>query len=180
MLPIVTPEEMRVVDDASDDCSSGLLTELERNPRITVIRQATNVGLTASCNSALRASSADFVMRLDADDYLMPSAVRTMADAIAVMRAVGHDVTVLHIMDPVERDLSLDANEVELVDTEGPSAVHATVSEMREAYRETVELAMSEWRSRLAASGASYMPVFTDQPFGVPLRAAFAARQALP
>ncbi len=103
-----------------------------------------------------------------------------MADAIAVMRAVGHDVTVLHIMDPVERDLSLDANEVELVDTEGPSAVHATVSEMREAYRETVELAMSEWRSRLAASGASYMPVFTDQPFGVPLRAAFAARQALP
>jgi len=75
--------EILVVDDASDDCSSGLLSGLERNPRITVIRHATNVGLTASCNSALRASSADFVMRLDADDYLMPSAVRTMADAIA-------------------------------------------------------------------------------------------------
>ena len=105
---------------------------------------------------------------------------QAMADAVAVLRAVGHDVTVLHILDPVERDLGLAANEVELVDTESATSAHATVSEMREAYRDTVDEALAEWRSRLAASGASYMPIYTNQPFGVPLRAAFAARQALP
>jgi len=103
-----------------------------------------------------------------------------MVDAVSVLRAVGHDVTVLHVLDPVERDLSLAANEVELVDTESTAAVHATVSEMREAYRDTVDEAIAEWRGRLSASGASYMPIYTNQPFGVPLRAAFAARQALP
>jgi uncharacterized protein (DUF58 family) len=103
-----------------------------------------------------------------------------MADAVAVLRAVGHDVTVLHIMDPAERDLSIPGSDVELRDTEGPALAHATVSEMRDPYRETVDEAIAEWRSRLAASGATYATVLTNEPFGVPLRRAFAARQALP
>ena len=51
---------------------------------------------------------------------------------------------------------------------------------MREPYRETVDEAIAEWRTRLAGSGATYATVLTDEPFGVPLRRAFAARQALP
>ncbi len=103
-----------------------------------------------------------------------------MAGAVAVLRAVGHDVTVLHIMDPAERDLSIPGSEVELVDTEGPASAHATVSEMREPYRETVDEAIAEGRTRLAGSGATYATVLTNEPFGVPLRQAFAARQRLP
>jgi hypothetical protein len=39
---------------------------------------------------------------------------------------------------------------------------------------------MDEWRARLAASGAFYEVVLTNEPFGVPLRRAFAKRQRLP
>ena len=100
--------------------------------------------------------------------------------AVSVLRAVGHDVTVLHILDPAERDLTIAASEAELQDTESELSLNATVSEVRELYRETVQEAIGEWRARLAASGAAYEPVYTDQPFGIALRRAFAARQQLP
>jgi uncharacterized protein (DUF58 family) len=103
-----------------------------------------------------------------------------MQKAVSVLRAVGHDVTVLHILDPAERDLTIAASEAELRDTESDLSLNATVSEVRELYRDTVQAAIGEWRGRLSASGAAYEPVFTDQPFGVALRRAFAARQQLP
>jgi uncharacterized protein (DUF58 family) len=103
-----------------------------------------------------------------------------MTRAVSVLRGAGHDVTVIHVMDPAERDLSIEKGEAELFDTETAESLLAMVVEVREAYRETVQLAIGEWRDRLAASGTSYEPVFTDQPFGVALRRAFAARQRLP
>jgi uncharacterized protein (DUF58 family) len=103
-----------------------------------------------------------------------------MQKAVSVLRAVGHDVTVLHIIDPAERDLTIAASEAELQDTESDLSLNATVSEVRELYRETVQEAIGEWRGRFAASGAAYEPVYTDQPFGIALRRAFAARQQLP
>jgi hypothetical protein len=57
--------------------------------------------------------------------------------------------------------------------------VPASVAEVRGAYKLTVERAIAEWRSTLAAAGASYGTFLTDQPFGVPLRRVFAARQRL-
>jgi hypothetical protein len=103
-----------------------------------------------------------------------------MAKAVSVLRAVGHDVTVLHILDPAERDLAIAKTETELIDTETAASVNVMLSEVRDAYRETVQVAIGEWRDRLSASGAAYEPVYTDQPFGVALRRAFAARQHLP
>jgi uncharacterized protein (DUF58 family) len=102
-----------------------------------------------------------------------------VADAIRLLRAVGHDVTVLHIMDPAERDLSL-AGEAVFADPETGLEVPATVADVRSAYRETVEEAIAEWRATLGATGAGYEVFTTDVPFGVPLRRAFAARQHLP
>ena len=66
------------------------------------------------------------------------------------------------------------------VDPEQNVALPATAAEVREAYRSTVEHAIAEWRSKLAALGVGYEVVFTDSPFGVPLRRAFASRQRLP
>ncbi|MFI5309681.1 MAG: DUF58 domain-containing protein [Gemmatimonadales bacterium] len=103
-----------------------------------------------------------------------------MTRAVSVLRGVGHDVTVIHVIDPAERDLSIEKGEAELLDTETAESLLAMVVEVREAYRATVQLAIGEWRDRLAASGTSYEPVLTDQPFGVALRRAFAARQHLP
>ena len=99
--------------------------------------------------------------------------------AIRSLRALGHDITVLHLMDPAERSLMM-SGEAVFVDPESDLEVPATVSEVREAYRDTVDAAIGEWRAALAAAGASYATVSTDAPFGVPLRRAFAARQRLP
>src|SRR5687768_3351952 len=102
-----------------------------------------------------------------------------VSEAIRLLRAVGHDVTVLHIMDPAERDLSL-AGEAVFADPESGVEVPATVADVRSAYRHTVEEAIAEWRQSFSATGAGYEVFTTDVPFGVPLRKAFAARQRLP
>jgi len=110
-------------------------------------------------------------------DLLMD--VEQMRGAVRALRGVGHDVTVLHIMDPSERDLG-SVREAIFVDPETELAVPASAAEVREAYRTTVEAAIAEWRALCAAAGAAYETVLTDAPFGVPLRRAFAARQRLP
>lgn len=99
--------------------------------------------------------------------------------SLRAIRAGGHDVTVLHVMDPSERNLDV-APEGLFTDTESSMSVSATSAEVREAYRATVDIAIQEWRDALLGAGCSYEVVFTDSPFGVPLRRAFAARQRLP
>lgn len=102
---------------------------------------------------------------------------------IRSLRHAGHHVAVLHILDPAERELSAGvggAGDALFVDPESGSELAATVSEVRDAYRATVEDALREWRESLAAVGAAYETIATDAPFGVPLRRAFAARQRLP
>src|SRR5919202_2547183 len=99
--------------------------------------------------------------------------------AVLGLRAAGHHVTVLHVMDPSERELAL-AGEAVFVDPESGLEVPAAVADVRAAYIATVESAITEWRTMLTSAGAGYELVTTDAPFGVPLRRAFAARQQLP
>lgn len=99
--------------------------------------------------------------------------------AMRGLRAMGHDVTVLHIMDPDERNLA-GSGEALFFDSETDLRVPASVGDVRAAYRSTVNEVIEEWRDLLAATGVSYEVVLTDQSFGVPLRRAFAAREQLP
>ena len=99
--------------------------------------------------------------------------------AVRSLRALGHDITIMHVIDPAERSLSL-SGEAVFVDPESELAVPATVSEVRDAYRDAVDAAIAEWRATLAGAGARYAVISTDEPFGVPLRQAFAARERLP
>lgn len=99
--------------------------------------------------------------------------------AVRALRAAGHDVTVLHVMDPAERDLALSA-EALFVDPETSLEVPASTADVRSAYRATVDQVLAEWRTAFAAAGVGYEVVTTDAPYGVPLRRAFAARQQLP
>ena len=99
---------------------------------------------------------------------------------VRALRGMGHQVVVLQVLDPSERDLSGRAGEALFVDPESALAVPASVADVRAAYHETVATALAEWREQLAAAGATYEMVSTDAPFGVPLRRAFAARQRMP
>ena len=94
------------------------------------------------------------------------------------LHRAGHDVTVLHLLDAAERDLDV-AGEALFVDPETGDEVPATPAEVRDAYRATVEEAIAEWRALCAAAGAGYELFDTSMPFGVPLRRAFSAREAI-
>jgi uncharacterized protein (DUF58 family) len=110
-------------------------------------------------------------------DLLMEPA--DIEQSIRGLRAAGHDVTVLHIMDPAERELP-STGEALFVDPESSTEVPARVAEVKVAYRQTVEHVIAEWRRIFGGAGAGYDVISTDAPFGVPLRRAFAARQQLP
>jgi uncharacterized protein (DUF58 family) len=99
--------------------------------------------------------------------------------ALRGLRAMGHDVTVLHVMDPAERALG-GTGEALFMDPETDLRVPASVTDVRAAYRATVEEVIGEWRDMLTSAGVSYEVIDTSEPFGVPLRRAFGARQRLP
>lgn len=98
--------------------------------------------------------------------------------ALRGLRAAGHDVTVLHVMDPAERSFLL-TGEARYADPESDLAVPAG-SDVRAAYDRTVDKVIAEWRSALGAMGARYEVVLTDQPYATPLRRVFDARQRQP
>ena len=99
--------------------------------------------------------------------------------AVRLLRVQGHDVSVLHLLDPTELELDR-GGEALYVDPESRLSVPAAPADVRDAYRATVQAAIAEWRAQLGSAGAAYQAVATDTPFGVPLRKLFAARQRLP
>jgi uncharacterized protein (DUF58 family) len=105
--------------------------------------------------------------------------VEAALPALRALRAAGHDVTVLHIMDPAERTFIL-SGEARYADPETELTVPASGSDVRAAYESTVTRVIGEWREALAAMGVRYELVLTDQPYAVPLRRAFEARQRRP
>jgi uncharacterized protein (DUF58 family) len=106
-----------------------------------------------------------------ADDDL-PAAVRAC-------RARGHDLLLLHIMDPAEVDFPFSVEAI-FVDPETDTGVPAVPSEVRSAYAGTVARVLEEWAETAAAVGADHVLVTTTEPFGLALRAAFARRELLP
>ncbi|HEX6085802.1 MAG TPA: glycosyltransferase family A protein [Thermoanaerobaculia bacterium] len=63
--------ELLVVDDASSDGSPATLASF-RDPRLRVVRNEENLGLTRSLNRGLALTESEYVARLDADDLAFP------------------------------------------------------------------------------------------------------------
>ena len=92
-----------------------------------------------------------------------------VVDAMRALRARGHEVLVLHIIDPAEHNFP-DEGEARYRDPESGSEVPASTTDIRTTYRATVDEALEEWRAALSRSGARYALAYTDQPFGRPMR----------
>jgi uncharacterized protein (DUF58 family) len=147
-----------------------------------IIGSLTEEGGGRASNAPAGLTQAARLIRRPGMVVLISDLLMEMADverAVRSLRALGHDIIVMHIMDPAERALAM-SGEAVFVDPESELAVPATVSDVRDAYRETVDAAIGEWRSALSGAGARYEVISSDAPFGVPLRRAFAARQRLP
>jgi hypothetical protein len=68
--------EVLISDNASTDETPELCAEIAaRDPRVRVIRQAQNIGLTANFNALLGAAAGEFVMVVADDDWLEPTYV---------------------------------------------------------------------------------------------------------
>jgi uncharacterized protein (DUF58 family) len=91
-------------------------------------------------------------------------------DQLRTLRARGHEVLVLQVLDPLERDFPA-GGEALFVDPETGTAVPASPDEVRRLYQDTVQRALAEWRDGILQLGARYALAWTDDPFGNPLRA---------
>ena len=92
-----------------------------------------------------------------------------VAEAAKALRARGHEVLVLHLLDPAERDFP-DADEALYRDPESLRELPAAPTDVRLSYQATVREALDEWRGALGRAGARYALATTDEPFGRPLR----------
>jgi uncharacterized protein (DUF58 family) len=97
---------------------------------------------------------------------------RTLAlKALRFLRHRGHQVLVLHIMDPAEVSLA-GPSEARFEDPESRTAVVLRPRDWAGAYSDTIRAVVSEWRLDCRRHGIAYHRVTTDTPFGVVLREA--------
>ena len=69
--------ELIIIDDGSTDHSNEILINYEQIDKVNVVRQK-NKGLSVTNNIALKMSSSHYIMRLDADDYLLKNALSVL------------------------------------------------------------------------------------------------------
>lgn len=74
--------ELVLVDDKSTDHTEELLLELEKDPRIVVIRNSENMGFSASNNRGAESASSDTLAFLNNDLLLAPGWIQPMLEAL--------------------------------------------------------------------------------------------------
>ncbi len=78
-----TDWELIIVDDASPDACGRIADEwADKDPRIKVLHNRQNAYLAEARNIAIRASTGRYIMPLDADDKLGPSALRLLVGGL--------------------------------------------------------------------------------------------------
>jgi uncharacterized protein (DUF58 family) len=109
-------------------------------------------------------------------DLLLDADVVT--PGLRALRAAGHDILTMHVMDPGERALDA-ATEARFVDSESGVEVAANTRDIRAAYAAEVERAIAGWQTLFVEQGTRYALCETSEPFGLPLHRAFAARDVV-
>ncbi|MFJ7202763.1 CDP-glycerol glycerophosphotransferase family protein [Streptomyces sp. NPDC098789] len=75
--------ELIVVDDASPDACGQIIDEYAvRDPRVTPVHLARNVGLGPARNVGLTRATGDYLIFLDGDDTLVPGSLQAIADRL--------------------------------------------------------------------------------------------------
>lgn len=80
--------ELLVVDDASNDGSARTLASF-RDPRLRVVRNEANLGLTRSLNLGLAQIRSEYVARLDADDWSFPERLERQVAFLDANHEIG-------------------------------------------------------------------------------------------
>ena len=86
--------------------------------------------------------------------------------ALKRLRHQGHEVLVLHILDPGELDLPGIGDAI-FVDPETNEEITARSAELRSEYRAAVNSAVEEWRRICGAQAIDYQLLATDRPLAL-------------
>lgn len=80
--------ELIIIDDGSTDGSRDIIERYRSDDRVTIIYQQ-NKGLNITNNVAMRVAKGKYLMRLDADDYLVNTALEKMSAVLEGDDALG-------------------------------------------------------------------------------------------
>lgn len=80
--------ELIIIDDGSTDNSKEIIERYRNKEQVTIIYQQ-NKGLNITNNVAMRVAKGKYIMRLDADDYIVPTALEKMAEALEADDELG-------------------------------------------------------------------------------------------
>lgn len=82
--------ELIIINDASLDNTLEIINQFsEKDPRIKIIDNKKNLGLTTSLNVGIRNSNGEFIARLDSDDIAEPSRLEKELDYLHAYPDVG-------------------------------------------------------------------------------------------
>jgi len=90
--------EILIIDDGSTDDSKDIIEQYKSFTNLKIIYQQ-NKGLNITNNIALSLANGEFIMRLDADDYLMPNAVQAMVELFSKNPELGMVFPNYHLVD---------------------------------------------------------------------------------
>lgn len=80
--------ELIIIDDGSTDGSREIIEKYRSDERVTIIYQQ-NKGLNITNNVAMRVAKGKYLMRLDADDYLVHTALERMSTVLEADNDLG-------------------------------------------------------------------------------------------
>ncbi|PTM05442.1 MAG: hypothetical protein DA405_03855 [Bacteroidetes bacterium] len=80
--------ELIIIDDGSTDNSKEIIEQYRPLEGVTIIYQQ-NKGLNITNNVAMRVAKGKYLMRLDADDYLVPEALEKMTALLEANKELG-------------------------------------------------------------------------------------------
>jgi uncharacterized protein (DUF58 family) len=99
--------------------------------------------------------------------------------ALATLRALRHEVVVLHLVARNEIEFSFDGDLI-FEDLETGDSVRGNASTMREAYLARLEETLSRWRLHFFEVGISHELIVIDEPLDRALRSFLLRRRRLP
>lgn len=143
--------------------------------RIEVLEGAGNTRPhTALRDLAVRLRRRGLVVLLS-DLLVEPEETRT---ALHFLRHRGHEVLVLHLVDPGELELPA-ASDARFYDPETQAELLINAADVRTEYRKAVQEAIREWERTLRTQGVDYHVVDTSQPLSLALRTYLRKRERL-
>jgi succinoglycan biosynthesis protein ExoO len=115
--------ELIVVDDAStDDTAMRLLKLQARNPRLLLLREGVNAGVSAARNHALALAKGTWIAIVDADDRILPARLTRLIDEAEALGAdwIADDQYLLRdgARDPIARLMTAEAPGARLVEAD--------------------------------------------------------------